>query len=183
MSFLIGELVLYLVLAAVIGVVIGFGLGRLTRRTPSTTVMFLEAEGPAMPSASSNEAPSETEPEIVAVDEVAEGLGSAGPTPAEPDTAIDLDTPDELTRINGVSPRFEQALRAMGYTTFASVAGWTRDDIRRVAAEIDLFPDRIVRDCWVEQSAALAAYPQDANGEDFGTGPAHDSSDGPAGHH
>ena len=44
-----------------------------------------------------------------------------------------------------------------GYSTFDQVAAWTREEIRAVAAEIDLFPDRIIRDQWVEQAEALMA--------------------------
>lgn len=136
MSFLIGELVLYLVLAALIGAVVGFGLGRVTRSRPATTVMFLEADGS---SSTSSSAPAVTD-ELgedgdgqraveASLEASAGGLGAV----------VGVGGGDDLTRINGVSARFEQALQTMGYSTFSSIAAWSRDDIRRVAAEIDLF--------------------------------------------
>lgn len=155
MSFLIGELVLYLVLAALIGAVVGFGLGRVTRSRPATTVMFLEADGS---SSTASSAPTVT-------DELGEDGDGQRAVVASPEASagglgavVGVGGGDDLTRINGVSARFEQALQTMGYSTFSSIAAWSRDDIRRVAAEIDLFPDRIVQDRWVEQAAALAAH-------------------------
>lgn len=132
MWFLIGEIVLYLVIAAVIGLVVGWSLGR-SGRAPTAVGTGDEADG----------------------SELAETL-------SERDAEIELlraelapYQTDDLKLINGVGPVFERTLNAMGYTTYTHVAGWTRDDIRDVAAEIDLFPDRIINDQWVEQAAAL----------------------------
>jgi predicted flap endonuclease-1-like 5' DNA nuclease len=132
--FLIGEIVLYLVIAALLGLVLGWLLGRMGRKPAD-------------------------EASIELTDRLAEREAEIDRLTAE----LAPYQADDLKLINGIGPVFERTLNSMGHTTYAQVAKWTRDDIRDVAAEIDLFPDRIIRDQWVEQAAAL----QHAKSEDL----------------
>ena len=135
MLFLIGELVVYLIIAALIGFVAGWLLGRIGRHgAPPTT----DAE---------TATPDESLPhQLIDRDERVAFL----------EAELAPYRSDDLKLVNGIGPVFERTLNFMGYTTYEHVAAWSRDDIRDVAAEIDLFPDRIIRDQWVEQAAALA---------------------------
>lgn len=135
MWFLFGEILLYLIVAALLGLVVGWLLGRIGR-SPSV------AEG---------------------AEESGADVAALSARLAERDDEIEWlrselapFRTDDLKLVNGIGPVFERTLNAMGYTTYEHVAAWSREDIRDIAAEIDLFPDRIIRDQWVEQAAALA---------------------------
>ena len=135
MWFLFGEILLYLIVAVVLGLVVGWLLGRIGR---SPAVVDGDEEPDADVSALAAQ--------LAERDEEIEWLRSE----------LAPFRTDDLKLVNGIGPVFERSLNAMGYTTFEHVAAWSREDIRDVAAEIDLFPDRIIRDQWVEQAAALA---------------------------
>jgi predicted flap endonuclease-1-like 5' DNA nuclease len=67
--------------------------------------------------------------------------------------------PDDLKRIRGIGPGFERKLHAAGVKTFAQVAAWTPGDIERMALELSIVPQRILRDGWVERARELASAP------------------------
>ncbi|MBN1655765.1 MAG: hypothetical protein JXA30_18515 [Deltaproteobacteria bacterium] len=64
-------------------------------------------------------------------------------------------TGDDLTRIKGIGPRFERALKDMGITSYAQIASWTAEDIDRIASRIKIKPERIQREGWVECATEL----------------------------
>jgi predicted flap endonuclease-1-like 5' DNA nuclease len=56
---------------------------------------------------------------------------------------------DDLKTIPGIGPVLEKTLNRMGIASYAQIARFTRKDIDRVAAALNSFPDRILRDDWV----------------------------------
>ena len=56
---------------------------------------------------------------------------------------------DDLKKIRGIGPAFEDALNKMGTYTYVQIAKWTPRDITQIAQKIDTLPDRIKRDNWV----------------------------------
>ena len=66
---------------------------------------------------------------------------------------------DDLRRIKGIGPKFEQALRDAGVSTFEQIASWSDADIAEIAAKIGARVDRIERDEWVAKARALLAGP------------------------
>ena len=62
---------------------------------------------------------------------------------------------DDLKRIRGIGPKFEQALKAMGVTTFDDIAAWTDADIDAVALKLKVHGSRIRRESWVSRAADL----------------------------
>jgi len=62
--------------------------------------------------------------------------------------------PDDLERIRGIGPVLRQRLNKLGITTFAQIAAFTEDDLKRIDEVLD-FKGRIVREGWVEQAKAL----------------------------
>jgi len=64
---------------------------------------------------------------------------------------------DDLKKIHGIGPVLEGMLNGLGICLFSQIAAFTSDDIHWVTDHIDAFPDRIVRDKWVEQAAEFAA--------------------------
>lgn len=86
--------------------------------------------------------------------------GTAAELPPAPDNGPELlDAPrgaaDDLKRIHGIGPVLERTLNSLGVHHFRQVAGWSQSDIQWIAAHIDTFPDRIVRDGWVAQAEEL----------------------------
>jgi predicted flap endonuclease-1-like 5' DNA nuclease len=61
--------------------------------------------------------------------------------------------PDDLKQIRGIGLVLEKKLHALGITSFRQIALWTGDDVQRMSEQLAGFPDRIVRDRWVERAA------------------------------
>jgi predicted flap endonuclease-1-like 5' DNA nuclease len=70
-------------------------------------------------------------------------------TPSKPAHTAEQ-SKDDLKKIHGIGPVIERVLNRMGLVTFRQIAGWDRTDIERMADKLNTFPDRIVRDNWVE---------------------------------
>ncbi|MEO1574928.1 MAG: hypothetical protein AAFU65_08205, partial [Pseudomonadota bacterium] len=64
---------------------------------------------------------------------------------------------DDLKLINGIGPVLETRLNDLGVYHFRQIAGFSDDDIGWIASQINAFPNRILRDRWVEQAADLIA--------------------------
>ncbi len=63
---------------------------------------------------------------------------------------------DDLKKISGVGPVLEKKLNALGITTFAQVAAFSKEDIDKVDDALS-FKGRIERDNWLDQAKTLAA--------------------------
>ena len=74
--------------------------------------------------------------------------------------AVLLDTPparpDDLKQISGVGPKLEQQLNSLGVYQFAQIARFTKKDIAWVDQHLERFKGRIERDGWVAQAKRLA---------------------------
>lgn len=69
---------------------------------------------------------------------------------------VTADEGDDLTRIKGLGPKISTALRALGVTRYAEIAGWTDEDVARIDAQLGAFAGRATRDNWIEQAKLLA---------------------------
>ena len=65
---------------------------------------------------------------------------------------------DNLKMISGIGPVLEQKLNALGIYTFRQISEFTPQTIEHVTSSIKFFPDRIGRDNWIGQAAALARH-------------------------
>jgi NADH-quinone oxidoreductase subunit E len=63
--------------------------------------------------------------------------------------------PDDLKKIKGVGPQLEAKLNAIGVTSFAQIAKWTKKQQADFSEQLS-FPGRIERDDWVAQAKVLA---------------------------
>ncbi|TPJ69551.1 proton-conducting membrane transporter [Mesorhizobium sp. B2-7-1] len=63
---------------------------------------------------------------------------------------------DNLRRLIGIGPVNERLLKGLGVTTYAQIAAWTADDVKRIE-EVLNFDGRIAREKWIEQAKLLAA--------------------------
>ncbi|TIT20020.1 MAG: proton-conducting membrane transporter [Mesorhizobium sp.] len=62
---------------------------------------------------------------------------------------------NDLRRLIGIGPTNERLLKGLGVTTYAQIAAWTPDDVRRIEATLN-FDGRIERERWIEQAKLLA---------------------------
>ncbi|MBI1385292.1 MAG: hypothetical protein GC150_10305 [Rhizobiales bacterium] len=121
------------------------------------------SSGPA-PAASVDEAdPAVPVIHVTLADAAADAAGHApiaqsiDPTvAAAPPPTVSTPLPDDLTRIRGIDPALATALADLGIDRFASIARWRHEDVLQVGRALGLGP-RISRECWIEQSAILAA--------------------------
>jgi predicted flap endonuclease-1-like 5' DNA nuclease len=74
---------------------------------------------------------------------------SEGPPAAKPGNGSGHPK-DDLKKIHGIGPVIERVLNRMGMYTFLQIAQMDHTDIVRVADKLNTFPDRIVRDNWIE---------------------------------
>jgi predicted flap endonuclease-1-like 5' DNA nuclease len=75
---------------------------------------------------------------------------------------------DDFTLLKGVGPKFAQMLIARGFTRFDQLAKLTPDEIERLDSELGPFRGRITRDRIVEQAAFLARGDTDGFEQRFG---------------
>ena len=62
---------------------------------------------------------------------------------------------DDLTRLKGIGPTYDRALRAAGIKSFAEIANWSDDDVTRIAGVLRVRPDRIRREDWIGSARRL----------------------------
>jgi predicted flap endonuclease-1-like 5' DNA nuclease len=63
--------------------------------------------------------------------------------------------PDDLRRIKGIGPKFEQALHAAGIRSYAQIAAWSAADIVAIAQKVGARADRLEREEWVAKARTL----------------------------
>ncbi len=59
---------------------------------------------------------------------------------------------DDLKVIDGIGPKIEAMLHAMGFYHFDQLANWTAEEIAWVDAQLTAFKGRMIREKWVEQA-------------------------------
>lgn len=120
-----------------------------------------EAEAKAAPEVKAEEAPKAEAPKK-APEKKAEPKKAEEKKPAKAEAAADeplFTAPegdaDDLKKISGVGPAIEKKLNALGITTYAQIAKFTKADIAKVD-EVLNFKGRIERDDWKTQAKDLA---------------------------
>ncbi len=69
-------------------------------------------------------------------------------------------TPDELTKLTGVSPTIEKKLNEQGVFHFSQIAAFSRDNVRKIAEVVGLKGGRV--EGWVAQAKTFSEETQDA---------------------
>jgi predicted flap endonuclease-1-like 5' DNA nuclease len=87
--------------------------------------------------------------------ELEQKLRDAEQRPAQAVEAPRAPSGDDLTRLKGIGPGLEKALRGAGVTTLAQIAAWTDADIRAIAPMLRARPERIQREDWVGNARRL----------------------------
>jgi predicted flap endonuclease-1-like 5' DNA nuclease len=157
-----GEIVVWLLIAAVLGGVLGWllrGILRPARPKQGPTPVVIADEPPAR----------------TRIDEIDTGASGTLVRPITdddsvfaPDTAKDrvaeiarrtaggLTPPhDDLVRIHGVGPKIAKLLNSMEITSFRQVARFSAEDVAVVNEALEVFPGRIERDDWMSSAREL----------------------------
>lgn len=132
MEYLLVQLFFWLLGAFVVGVLIGWWL---KARLTSQVMTQVHKE--------------EHTPRAVAAAIISEHWAPDGLHDSE------VDDPDDLKRINGISSKVEVLLNTVGIYYFEQVAALTSNNIAWINDKLD-FGDRIEREEWVAQARALS---------------------------
>ncbi|MFY0613508.1 MAG: hypothetical protein JXQ99_18385 [Hyphomicrobiaceae bacterium] len=124
----------------------------------ASTPIKSQLEDLAQPVSSSTPAPSPV-PAPSSASALPASSGSAGQAivaaQIEPAATEFRATVDDLSLIEGITPDDVSVLTEADVTTFASVAGWTAEDVRRIGSKIS-GDRRIARENWIEQAQLLS---------------------------
>ena len=180
-GFLLTEIWVLLVLAALIGLIAGWlifggqknaapGAGkanklrseidqyRVAAAQQQARITSLEAElASTQPTATvtSIATPATLEaPEVQELPKVVDPLAS-GKEPATLDEPINGQA-DDLKKIKGIGPKLERLCNMMGFWNYAQIAKWSDNEVIWVDENLQGFKGRVSRDEWVDQAKILA---------------------------
>ncbi len=181
MTFLILEMLGYLIAAALIGLATGYvlwGWGQARRIARAA-----EAGAAAARASLRREAEAvEAEPVEVAddIDDAVEVIEDFEPVPAttplrrlvdrpEGLLAMAPEHPDDLTEIRGIGPKTANALNATGVHLYRQLACFSEEDITWIERSISALPGRAIRGRWAEKARELhtekyGCPPEDGDG-------------------
>jgi len=141
-GFLLSEIWLLIILAALLGLFVGWLIwGRGRASTASSAAAPMPADATPTPDYDG--------------DGVLEGKDE-GVKPATL-TAAREGGADDLKMIKGVGPKLEKLVHSLGFYHFDQVASWSAQEIAWVDANLEGFKGRVSRDEWVKQAKVLAA--------------------------
>lgn len=154
-----GEIVVWLLIAAVLGGVLGWllrGVLRPPRNRTGPTPVVIEDEVRTRvdeidTGVSGTQARPVTDDSVFAPDTAKERVAEIARR-----TAGGLTPPhDDLVRIHGVGPKIAKLLNSMEITSFRQVARFTPEDVAVVNDALEVFPGRIERDDWMASAREL----------------------------
>ena len=158
-----GEIVIWLLIAALLGFVLGWllrGIMRLPLRTePAPEVAASKPARTQVTEIDTGEGHTRTgsapvESRFAPPHDPAEARGRVAEIASR--TAGDGDNPrDDLVRIHGVGPKIVKLLASLDITSFRQVARFTAEDVAVVNDALEVFPGRIERDDWMSSAREL----------------------------
>lgn len=161
-GFLLGEIWVLIVLAALIGLLVGWliwGRAPLARHTDTGETDRLRTD---LEACRARSLAAEVRVAALTTDLAAaraQGAQVAAEGEARP---LTLDAPrggvaDDLKRIKGIGPKLEVMCNRLGFWHFDQIAAWTPAEIAWVDENLEAFKGRVTRDDWVAQARVLAA--------------------------
>lgn len=174
-GFLISEMVVLILLAALLGVLVGWiiwgrstpadaGEGTLRELTKLRDELHacraMQADKDARIATLETELEAFGRDAVVVADADFDGDGvvegrDEGQKPETLGSARD-GKPDDLKQIKGIGPKLEALCNRLGFFHFDQIAGWTEAEVAWVDANLEGFKGRVSRDNWVEQARILA---------------------------
>ncbi len=168
MTFLLWQISLFLLLAALFGMVIGWFLHRHFHKVDQDQtdklaselddgkkhIKKLEREARQLKKQLASGGASSTKPKQLASSKASSSQQRSTKRSPPKKTKKSL-TPDDLKEIRGIGESIENVLHEAGVTTFAQIAKLNKSQKGAIAKGLKKFTDRIERDRWVEQAKAL----------------------------
>ncbi len=146
------QIVICLLLAAVIGMIIGYFLGRISCKNDEKDSHVVEKSESSL--CESDDQPFGDMDDADTVEELpVESVGESA-APAFLEKARDGGK-DNLTRIKGIGVKIEEKLNALGVFHFDQIASWSDEEMAWVDDHL-AFRGRIKRENWVDQAKVLA---------------------------
>jgi predicted flap endonuclease-1-like 5' DNA nuclease len=172
MTYLISKIVLCLVVAFLLGALVGWFLSKLVGRKgsgPDSDQLKRKLDQSLSQQRTMEVALEDYESRIAQLkeklDQADHGRSEPDAVPLHPRETPEVQKPltersrpletDDLKAIRGIGPAIEEKLNAIGIRSYRQISELTASDVERVAAEIKFFPDRIHRDGWIDQAADL----------------------------
>jgi len=141
------QMILCLLLAALLGFIIGYLFGKSTCSTDNCGHSSTQEN---------HEEDTSDEPQGIASIETSRDTESETHTAPTLLSAPRNGEKDNLTRIKGIGVKIDETLNSIGIYHFDQIADWTEENIAWADSTLG-FPGRAKRESWVEQAAALAA--------------------------
>lgn len=163
MLSIIGQITCCLILAAILGFIIGWLLRGPFRKNPAGSLKH-DVDTSQDKLYQLNQRLQERERRIKELEDINTGL-RASLSACEQGQIASSGQKDDLKKIWGIGPHIEQVLNSLGIVTFKQIATFTERDIKRIEGELEHFTDRIQRDAWVMQAKKLY---KKKYGEDIG---------------
>ena len=163
-GFLLGEIWVLLVLAALLGLLVGWLIwGRRGITAPDSA----EADGLRAELRACQARGQEAAQKVARLEaDLRVAAAAVAATPESPTegggkpaalTAPRGGRADDLKRIKGIGPKLEELCNRLGFWHFDQIAGWNAEEIAWVDANLEAFKGRVTRDDWVAQARVLAA--------------------------
>ncbi len=160
---IIGQIVCCLILAAILGFIIGWLIrGPFRRNTAEDLKQDVDTSREDLHQL--NLRLQDRERRIKELEDINQGLRASLAACEKGQAAAPLQK-DDLKKIWGIGPHIEKVLNFLGIISFKQIATFTEQDIKRVEGELDHFTDRIQRDAWIAQARKLH---KEKYGEDVG---------------
>jgi len=145
MGYLLAEIVFYLVIAGLIGFVVGFLVkGELQKRD----VFSNDEEETSMINAQ--------RAEVVEAESEVDATQSSVRQNAVPTLLSEpkKEGKDKLSTIKGIGPVLESRLNELGIYHFEQIASWTKEEEEWIGSQMS-FPKRVTQEKWVKQAKEL----------------------------
>jgi predicted flap endonuclease-1-like 5' DNA nuclease len=146
MAYLLIQMFLYMLVAFLLGLLLGWLIWRYGKTYATCDCDALHAENAALQARIDRMAT----PAPVATTFTGEASKPEGLTAPRGGAS------DPLQEINGIGPKLEKLLHSLGYFHFDQIAEWTTSDLAWVDDNLEGFKGRATRDEWVPQAQVLA---------------------------
>ena len=156
-----GEYLPYILIAIVIGAIVGFLLFRPRQR------VRLDDNTPVRPHMAHQDSAREKN-DILSEAAAATGDVSGELIGAPVHAHLGEGPADDFQRMKGVGPKFAELLKARGFVRFEQLGGLSAEEAERLDQALGPFRGRLKRDKIVEQAQYLAAGDEDGFQQRFG---------------
>ncbi len=172
MSYLLTQMFIYLLIAFLLGLLLGWLIWRYSDDTDTGDLTAIRSERDALKK-ERDDLRGKLDACRRETDRLKDAASSAGATTAAAAAPVaaasvaaqrpaGLDGPrggvaDKLQEIRGIGPQMENLVHSLGFYHFDQIAAWTPAEVAWVDDNLEGFKGRVTRDRWIDQAKRLAA--------------------------